>query len=228
MVNELIEAIRLSKIYNLGETHIHALKEVNLSITCGEFAAITGPSGSGKSTLLHIIGCIEQPTTGSIIIDGQNTGKMSRRALSKLRLHKIGFVFQHFYLLPTLTAYENIELPMKEAKLRRNERQDRVHDLLSAVGLIDRKRHRPHQLSGGEQQRVAIARALANDPPIILADEPTGELDTRTGSGIVDLLVDINQEYNKTIVVVSHDQKIAHRAERIIELRDGGIVDALY
>ncbi len=117
---------------------------------------------------------------------------------------------------------------MKEAKLRRNERQDRVHDLLSAVGLIDRKRHRPHQLSGGEQQRVAIARALANDPPIILADEPTGELDTRTGSGIVDLLVDINQEYNKTIVVVSHDQEIAHRAERIIELRDGGIVDALY
>ena len=224
----MIEAIKLSKIYNLGETHIHALKEVDLSIARGEFVAITGPSGSGKSTLLHIIGCIEQPTAGSIIIDGHDTGKMSQRALSKLRLHKIGFVFQHFYLLPTLTAYENIELPMKEAKLRRNERQDRVDDLLSAVGLADRKRHRPHQLSGGEQQRVAIARALANDPPIVLADEPTGELDTRTGSGIVDLLVDINQEYNKTIVVVSHDPEIAHRAERIIELRDGEITDALY
>ena len=212
----------------MGETHIHALKGVDLSIASGEFAAITGHSGSGKSTLLHIIGCIEQPTTGSIIIDGHDTGKMSQRALSKLRLHKIGFVFQHFYLLPTLTAYENIELPMKEAKLRRNERQNRVDDLLSAVGLIDCKRHRPHQLSGGEQQRVAIAHALANDPLVILADEPTGELDTRTGSGIVDLLVDINQEYNKTIVVVSHDQEIAHKAERIIELRDGEVVDVLY
>ncbi len=224
----MIEAIKLSKTYNLGETRVHALKEVNRSIARGEFVAITGPSGSGKSTLLHLFGCIEQPTTGSVVIDGQDTSKMSQRALTKLRLHKIGFVFQHFYLLPTLTAYENIELPMKEAGMRRNERRDRVSELLSAVGLIDRGRHRPNQLSGGEQQRVAIARALANDPPIILADEPTGELDTSTGSDIVDLLTGINQKYDKTIIVVSHDPEIARRAERIIELRDGKIVNALY
>ena len=225
---ELIEAIKLSKIYNLGETYVHALREVNLSIARGEFVAIIGHSGSGKSTLLHLIGCIEQPTTGSVVIGGKDTGKMSQRALSKLRLHKIGFVFQHFYLLPALTAYENIELPMREAGLRRRERKDRVHGLLSAVGLTDRGRHYPYQLSGGEQQRVAIARALANDPPIILADEPTGELDTRTGTGIVDLLVAINQKYNKTIVVVSHDPEIAQRAERTIEIRDGVVVDVLY
>ena len=225
---ELIEAIKLSKIYNLGETYVHALREVNLSIARGEFVAIIGQSGSGKSTLLHLIGCIEQPTTGSVVIGGKDTGRMSQRALSKLRLHKIGFVFQHFYLLPALTAYENIELPMREAGLRRRERKDRVHGLLSAVGLIDRGRHYPYQLSGGEQQRVAIARALANDPPIILADEPTGELDTRTGTGIVDLLVAINQKYNKTIVVVSHDPEIAQRAERTIEIRDGVVVDVLY
>ncbi|MEA1944998.1 MAG: ABC transporter ATP-binding protein [Euryarchaeota archaeon] len=227
-MSELIEAIKLSKIYNLGETYIHALREVNLSIACGEFVAIIGPSGSGKSTLLHLFGCIEQPTTGSVVIDGGDTGKMSQRALSKLRLHKIGFVFQHFYLLPALTAYENIELPMKEAGLHRRERKSRVRGLLSAVGLVDRERHYPYQLSGGEQQRVAIARALANNPPIILADEPTGELDTRTGTGIVDLLVEINQKYNKTIVVVSHDPEIAQRAERTIEIKDGEVVNVLY
>ena len=224
----MIEAIGVSRTYDLGETRICALKEINLSIARGEFVAITGPSGSGKSTLLHLIGSIEQPTTGAILIDGENTGRMSQRALSRLRLHKIGFVFQHFYLLATLTAYENIELPMKEARLSRALRRDRVRELLVAVGLEDRGRHRPHQLSGGEQQRVAIARALANDPPTILADEPTGELDTRTGSAIIDLLTKINQEYGKTIVVVSHDPEIARRAKRVIELRDGAIVDALY
>lgn len=224
----MIEAIGVSRTYDLGETRICALKEINLSIARGEFVAITGPSGSGKSTLLHLIGSIEQPTTGAILIDGENTGRMSQRALSRLRLHKIGFVFQHFYLLATLTAYENIELPMKEARLSRALRRDRVQELLVAVGLEDRGRHRPHQLSGGEQQRVAIARALANDPPTILADEPTGELDTRTGSAIIDLLTKINQEYGKTIVVVSHDPEIARRAKRVIELRDGAIVDVLY
>ncbi len=227
-MNGLIEAIGVSRTYDLGETRICALKEINLSIARGEFVAITGPSGSGKSTLLHLIGSIEQPTTGAILIDGENTGRMSQRALSRLRLHKIGFVFQHFYLLATLTAYENIELPMKEARLSRALRRDRVQELLVAVGLEDRGRHRPHQLSGGEQQRVAIARALANDPPTILADEPTGELDTRTGSAIIDLLTKINQEYGKTIVVVSHDLEIARRAKRVIELRDGAIVDVLY
>jgi len=227
-VNGLIEAIGVSRTYDLGETRICALKDINLSIARGEFVAITGPSGSGKSTLLHLIGSIEQPTTGKILIDGENTGGMSHRALSRLRLHKIGFVFQHFYLLATLTAYENIELPMKEARLSRALRRDRVQELLVAVGLEDRGRHRPNQLSGGEQQRVAIARALANDPPTILADEPTGELDTRTGSAIIDLLTEINQKYGKTIVVVSHDPEIARRAKRVVELRDGAIVDVLY
>lgn len=220
----LIKTVELSKIYRQDGTYIQALDDVNISIEKGEFAAITGPSGSGKSTLLHIIGCIDTPTRGKVFINGTEVSKMNGRALTKLRLRELGFVFQQFYLLPTLSAYENIELPLLEAGVSKEMRRKRIMELLDAVGLSERARHRPGQLSGGEQQRVAIARALSNNPPIILADEPTGELDSASGRKILDLLAWINREYGKTIVVVTHDDAVALRAMRIIKLQDGRIV----
>lgn len=220
----LIRTMELSKTYRRDETHIQALENINLSIEQAEFVAITGPSGSGKSTLLHILGCIDTPTKGRLLIKDVEVSKMNGHALTRLRLHELGFVFQHFYLLPTLTAYENIELPLMEAGVPKEIRKKRIMELLDAVGLNERAEHRPGQLSGGEQQRVAIARALANNPSIILADEPTGELDSANGRKILDLLAWINREYNKTIVVVTHDDAIALRAMRIIKLKDGKLV----
>lgn len=220
----LIKTVELSKTYRLDETCIQALDDINLSIEQGEFVAITGQSGSGKSTLLHILGCIDTPTRGKILIKDVEVSKMNGRALTKLRLNEIGFVFQQFYLLPTLSAYENIELPMMEAGVPKETRRKRITELLGAVGLSERAKHMPGQLSGGEQQRVAVARALANNPPIILADEPTGELDSANGKKILDLLAWINKEYVKTIVVVTHDDAVALRAMRIIKLQDGRIV----
>lgn len=220
----LIRTTELSKTYWLDEIEIHALSNINLSIEQGEFIAITGPSGSGKSTLLHMLGCIDKPTAGSVFIKEINVSSMNGNAIRKLRLRELGFVFQHFYLLPVLTAYENIELPMKEAGLPKKERKKRIMELLDAVGLNDRANHRPGQLSGGEQQRIAIARALSNDPSIILADEPTGELDSANGRMILELLVRINREYGKTIIVVTHDDSLARRATRIIKIHDGRIL----
>ncbi len=220
----LIKTVELSKTYRLDETYIQALADINLSIEQGEFIAITGPSGSGKSTLLHILGCIDRPTGGKIFIKDMETSRMNVKAMTGLRLRELGFVFQHFYLLPALNACENIELPMKEAGIPREMRKKRTMELLDAVGLSERARHMPGQLSGGEQQRVAIARALANDPPIILADEPTGELDSASGRNILELLTRINREYGKTIIVVTHDDSIAKRAMRMIRLQDGRMV----
>lgn len=220
----LIKTVELSKIYRQDGTYIQALDNVNISIEKGEFVAITGPSGSGKSTLLHILGCIDTPTGGKVFINDMEVSKMNGRALTKLRLRELGFVFQQFYLLPTLSAYENIELPMKEAGVPKEMRRKRVMELLNAMGLSERARHIPGQLSGGEQQRIAIARALSNNPPIILADEPTGELDSTNGRKILDILAWINREYNKTIVVVTHDDSVAHRAMRVIKLQDGRVV----
>lgn len=220
----LIKTVELSKVYKLDETYIQALDIINLSIERGEFVAITGPSGSGKSTLLHILGCIDKPSKGELFIKDLEVSKMNGHALAKLRLHELGFVFQNFYLLPTLTAYENIELPMMEAGFSKEMRRSRINELLEAVGLSERARHMPGQLSGGEQQRVAIARALANNPSIILADEPTGELDSANGRNILDLLTRINREYDKTVVVVTHDDSVALRANRILKLQDGRIV----
>ncbi len=220
----LIKTVELSKTYRLDETYIHALTDINLSIEQGEFVAITGPSGSGKSTLLHILGCIDKPTSGKIFIKDMETSRMSGKAMTGLRLRELGFVFQHFYLLQALSAYENIELPMKEAGIPRGERKKRIMELLDEVGLRERARHMPGQLSGGEQQRVAIVRALANDPPLILADEPTGELDSASGRHTLELLTRINQEYEKTIIVVTHDDSIAKSAMRIIRLQDGRVV----
>ncbi|MGB8217118.1 MAG: ABC transporter ATP-binding protein [Candidatus Methanoperedens sp.] len=221
----LIKTIALSKTYSQDETYVQALDNINLSIEQGEFIAITGPSGSGKSTLLHILGCIDKPTKGKLLIKDVDVSKMNGNALTKLRLHELGFVFQHFYLLPALSAYENIELPLSEAGVSAKIRKKRITELLEAVGLDERAKHMPGQLSGGEQQRVAIARALANNPSIIFADEPTGELDSTNGKNVLDILTRINREYKKTIIVVTHDDSIALRAMRIIKLQDGKIID---
>ena len=219
-----IKTVGLYKTYWLDEIKIQSLIDINLLIEQGEFVAITGPSGSGKSTLLHLLGCIDIPTNGDVFIKDINISSMKAKAIRELRLRELGFVFQHFYLLPVLTARENIELPMKEAGLPKGKRKQRTMELLDAVNLRDRANHMPGQLSGGEQQRIAIARALANNPSIILADEPTGELDSFNGRTILELLLKINREYGKTIIVVTHDDSLAQRATRIIKLHDGRII----
>lgn len=224
MADKIVQVNNLSKQYRVGEIVINALSGVDLEVEKGEFVVIQGPSGSGKSTLLHIIGCVDVPTSGSVKINGIDAANLSSSRLANLRLHTIGFVFQHFYLLPTLTAYENIELPMQEAKIQKDKRKERVLSLLQSVGLSDRANHRPGQLSGGEQQRVAIARALANDPSLILADEPTGELDSINGKRVIELLVELNKKYGKTTIVVTHDEITSRNPSRTIRIRDGRIV----
>ena len=220
----MIEMRKVTKIYRMGENEIRALAGVTMSIGKGEFVSIVGPSGSGKSTLLNIIGCIDTPTGGEMFLDGQLVSRLNDRALTKIRLHKIGFIFQQFYLIPTLKAFENIELPMKEARVPKEERTARTKQLLAQVGLSDREKHYPSQLSGGEQQRVAIARALANRPALLLADEPTGEIDSETSEKIISLLKQLNVEEGVTVIVVTHDPKIAQHAQRIITIEDGQIV----
>lgn len=220
----MIELSNVTKIYKMGEPEIRALNGITMKVEKGELLSIVGPSGSGKSTLLNIIGCIDIPTSGKVFLDGEDVSKLKDRELTKIRLHKIGFIFQQFYLIPTLNAYENIELPMKEAKVSRDERQKRVKQLLDQVGLGDRGRHYPNQLSGGEQQRVAIARSMANSPSVILADEPTGEIDSETSEKIVSLLKKLNKEEKVTVIIVTHDMKIAKYTERIITLEDGKII----
>ena len=225
---EATSAIRmtnLTKVYKVGDTIIRAIDGVDLEIAKGQFVSIMGPSGSGKSTLLNVMGCIDTPTSGSLQILGREVSKLNDRELTRIRLNNIGFIFQQFYLIPTLNALENIELPMKEAKVPRPERQRKATELLDMVGLTNRLRHLPNQLSGGEQQRVAIGRALANDPDILLADEPTGEVDTLTSDSILTILEDLNRERGLTMVVVSHDPKVANRAPRRLNMVDGRIVN---
>jgi putative ABC transport system ATP-binding protein len=214
----------LRKTYRIGETKIRALDGVDLEVECGQFVSIMGPSGSGKSTLLNVMGCIDTPTSGSLQIMGQEVSSLRDRELTSVRLHTIGFIFQQFYLIPTLNALENVELPMKEARVPRQERHQRATGLLDMVGLSKRFRHLPNQLSGGEQQRVAIARALANEPRILLADEPTGEVDSRTSDNILGILEELNRERGLTMVVVSHDPTVANRAPRRLSMVDGRIV----
>ncbi len=220
----MIELRNVAKIYRMGETKIKALNGVTLTVERGEFLSLVGPSGSGKSTVLNIIGCIDTPTSGEVYFDGVDISKLNDKGLTKIRLHKIGFIFQQFYLIPTLNAMENVELPMKEAKVPREERRRRVGQLLEQVGLGQRKKHYPSQLSGGEQQRVAIARALANRPSVLLADEPTGEIDSETSEKIVSLLRQLNSKEQVTLIVVTHDLKIARHADRMITIEDGKIV----
>ncbi len=211
--------------YALGAERVHALQGVTLDVERGDYVAIVGPSGCGKSTLLNMIGVIDQPTSGTVEIGGQRVDAMTDREATSFRLHNIGFVFQRFYLMPILSALENVALPMAEAKVRRKEREEKAAELLAYVGLANREGHRPSQLSGGEQQRVAIARALANGPVLLLADEPTGELDASTGAQIISQFQRLNLD-GTTILVVTHDEDLASAARRKIHMRDGRVVDA--
>jgi putative ABC transport system ATP-binding protein len=203
---------------------VHALCGVTFDVLAGDYVAIVGPSGCGKSTLLNLLGAIDLPTSGSVVINGTDVARMTDREATSFRLHNIGFVFQRFYLMPTLSARENVELPMAEARLSKPDRIARAKELLAYVGLRARERHRPSELSGGEQQRVAVARALSNRPAILLADEPTGELDARTGAEIIALFDRLNRD-GTTMIVVTHDEELASAAKRKIHMRDGLIVD---
>ncbi|HEY0527412.1 MAG TPA: ABC transporter ATP-binding protein [Gemmatimonadaceae bacterium] len=209
--------------YALGAERVHALRGVTMDIAEGDYVAIVGPSGCGKSTLLNLIGVIDQPTSGTVTITGRRVDAMTDREATLFRLNNIGFVFQRFYLMPVLSALENVMLPMAEAKVRPQQRRERAAKLLEYVGLARRARHRPSELSGGEQQRVAIARALANEPVLLLADEPTGELDAHTGAEIIALFERLNED-GTTIVVVTHDEDLADAARRKIHMRDGQVV----
>jgi putative ABC transport system ATP-binding protein len=213
----------ISRTYQVGERPVHALRKLDLRIDAGEYVSIMGPSGSGKSTLLNILGCLDRPTAGSYLLDGQETARLDEDALSRVRRHKIGFVFQFFHLVPRLTAIENVELPMMFAGIEPRDRKRRVERALAAVGLADRMGHRPDQLSGGESQRVAIARAVVMQPAILLADEPTGNLDSASGREIVDLIEKMNAD-GLTLVVVTHDPDIGLRARRRLRLADGVLV----
>ena len=219
----LVRARDVRRDYPLERDAVHALRGVSLEIEKGDYLAIVGPSGCGKSSLLNLLGAIDAPTSGTVEIEGRNVGTLGDREVTDFRLRHIGFVFQRFYLLPILTARENVELPMAEAGVPASERRQRSTELLRYVDLGDRVKHRPSQLSGGEQQRVAIARALANRPSLLLADEPTGELDARTGQEIISLFGRLNAD-GTTVVVVTHDESLARAARRIVHMRDGEIV----
>jgi len=222
--DNVIQLKNVRKTYKAGEVSVPVLRNVNLNIKKGEFAAIMGPSGSGKSTLLNMISCLDIPSSGKILLDGTDISSLNSSELARLRGSKIGFVFQSFNLYPTLTAQENIELPMTILGVNKKERKKRAKDLLDEVGLEERENHLPSQLSGGERQRIAIARALANKPSLILADEPTGNLDTKTGDDIMRNFERLHKDNGITIVMVTHEKNIAAYAERIINLKDGKIV----
>lgn len=220
----LIKIEQVTKIYSLGKSAVRALDGISLAIEKGEYVALMGPSGSGKSTLMHILGCLDTPTSGKYLFNGADTSQLSDNELARLRNKEFGFVFQNFNLLPRLSALANVELPMLYAGVGRKERLRRATELLTMVGLGDRLNHRSNELSGGEMQRVAIARALANSPAVILADEPTGNLDSRTGSEIMHLFDTLAQEGN-TVILVTHDKTVADHARRTIKLKDGKIVE---
>jgi ABC-type lipoprotein export system ATPase subunit len=221
----LIELNQVSKTYDLGEVKVHALRETTLNIEQGEYVALIGPSGSGKSTLMNTLGCLDRPTTGSYMLDGEEVVDMTLDQRAAIRNLKLGFVFQNFNLLSRTTAEENVELPLLYSKgVSPRQRRKKARELLGLVGLGDRLDHHPAQLSGGQQQRVAIARALVNEPPILMGDEPTGNLDTKTSREVIELLEKLNEERKLTIILVTHDQEVARNARRTIVLRDGNIV----
>jgi len=221
----IVEARGLGKVFPMAAGPVTALQDASLKVHEGDYIAIQGPSGCGKSTLLHILGCVETPTTGSLLFDGHDVATLGDFERSRIRLTKVGFVFQRFFLLPMLTAWENVELPQGEAGASKSERRDRTAELLEYVGLRERAGHLPSQLSGGEMQRVAIARALANRPGLVLADEPTGELDEATGEQVADLLDRVNAD-GTAMVVVTHNPLLAARATRQLEMRSGRLFES--
>ena len=223
MKDIIIKLDNVWKIYEMGKVKVNALQGIDLEIKRGEFVAIEGPSGSGKSTAMNMIGCLDIPTKGRIFLDGKDISHLSESNLAQIRGKKIGFIFQQFNLLPTLTALENVMLPMLFQNVERSVRVEKAKKLLEMMGLGDRIHHKPTELSGGQQQRVAIARSLCNDPEVILADEPTGNLDTKTGKSVINFLADLNKE-GKTIIMVTHDPNVAGKAHRIEFLRDGEII----
>lgn len=220
MARAVIALEAVTKVYPMAEEHVHALRGVSVTINEGEYVAVVGPSGSGKSTMMNLIGCLDRPSDGRYYLSGTDVSSMDENQLADVRNQRIGFVFQTFNLLPRLTAYENVELPLIYMGLPAKTRKEKVAACLAQVGLSERKSHRPAELSGGQRQRVAVARALVTDPAILLADEPTGNLDQRTGQEILALFADLNAR-GQTIVLVTHDPHIAERAERVIEIRDG-------
>jgi len=220
----MIRITNMSKIYTMGDNKVNALNGINLHISPREFVAIVGPSGSGKSTLMNMLGCLDVPTSGSYLLDGQEVSRLKDDQLAEIRNFKIGFIFQKFNLLPKLSALENVELPLIYQGIHGKEARVRAIEALSTVGLKDRMNHKPNELSGGQQQRVAIARALATKPPVLLADEPTGALDSKTGLEVMGILKELNSEGN-TIILITHDNDLAAEAKRIVRIHDGEIID---
>ncbi len=221
----MIRLVEVTKVYRSGAYEVVALNGVSMNVEAGEFVAIMGPSGSGKSTLLNLIGCLDKPTEGKVFINGVDTSQLSDRELTELRRDTIGFIFQQYNLIPTLTALENVELPMIFRGASRLERRKRAEELLTMVGLEGEMHRKPNELSGGQQQRVAIARALANSPSILLCDEPTGNLDTRSGKAVMEIIRRLNEEEGVTVVLVTHDPTVAEFAEKIFRITDGVIRD---
>lgn len=226
MKKPIIQLKKVWKTYKMGDVNVHALQGIDLHVYPGEFLAIQGPSGSGKSTAMNLVGCLDVPSKGEVYLDGEDIAKLSESDLAQIRGRKIGFIFQKFNLIDTLTALENIMLPMTFQGISEGERVKRAEHLLRQFGLGDRMDHKPNQLSGGQQQRVAIARALALDSPVILADEPTGNLDSKTGKEVMAFLRELNEKHGKTIVLVTHDDVLAHVADRIEFLKDGHIIQS--
>lgn len=224
MTDWVVDARDITKVYEMGDVQVHALRGLSIQIAKGEIIAIMGPSGSGKSTLMNILGCLDRPTSGEYYLDGESVASMTDDQLAGVRNRKVGFVFQSFNLLPRATALANVELPLRYAQDGQNRRQ-RATEALEAVGLGDRISHRPNELSGGQQQRVAIARALVNEPAIIMADEPTGNLDTKSGDEVMDILLKLNREHGTTLIVVTHDPEIAAYTKRMVFIRDGIVAD---
>ena len=223
MTKWVVEAKDITKVYQMGEVEVHALRGLSVKIAPGEVLSIMGPSGSGKSTLMNILGCLDRPTSGEYSLNGESVATLTDDQLADIRNRGVGFVFQSFNLLPRQTALANVELPMRYAELNGRNRKQVATEALEAVGLGDRIRHRPNELSGGEQQRVAIARALVNDPNIIMADEPTGNLDSKSGDEIMELLRKLNNDRGTTLIIVTHDPEIADLTDRVISLYDGRI-----
>lgn len=221
---EVAKLTDVTRVYKIGEVETRALNGVSITIGDGEFTSLVGPSGSGKTTLLQLIGCLDQPTSGKVVIDGRETTNLNRNQRADLRKGTIGFVFQFFALIPTLTAYENVEMPLLLNGKSAAERKQRIMELLVAVDMVNRAHHRPDQLSGGQQQRVAVARALATDPKLILADEPTANLDTENGEQVMGIMKKLNEETGATFVFATHDPRVIKYASRVVTLQDGLIV----